>query len=346
MTLRSSLLPTLLASGLLVAAFAAGGCSPELGDAPFFCNPGAPRCPSGYICNAANICIPEDRCPVGIPGCGQPPPPGCGDGTCDAPGGETCTNCEADCGKCQKGCGNAICEVGEDCTNCAQDCGNCPTICGDKKCEGAENAQTCPQDCSPTQCGNNICEAGETQANCPADCKGTQPVCGNGKCESPETATSCPADCGGGGCTQDDTRCKDADTLEYCENNVWQPDTCLNICTSNNYDYTTGCQLSTQTSEYVCICGRYSSFGDVCDGTAKCQTGLICASYGGTQGFCTKNCSNVGGLCSGAPWGTMAECSTDTIGGKNVCVFACDFFTDCPQDLYCSDPFSGGYCEP
>ncbi len=350
--------------GLVVTT---AGCSPDLGVAPFKCNVGSPQCPEGYECNAGNICVKEGTCPSEVPGCQTSS--SCGDGRCNAQEGETCQTCEKDCGKCQPGCGDGECTAPqEDCGTCPADCGACPPVCGDDNCELPETQATCPQDCSSTHCGNGKCETGETVSNCPADCK-AQPVCGDGKCELPETVSNCPADCkaqpvcGDGKCElpetsatcpQDcqpscptpDTKCKDADTLEYCEQGTWKTAACTAICTSGNYDYTSGCRFSSQSNKDVCICGKYSAFGEVCSAETKCQAGLLCVSLGSaTKGFCTKTCTNVGGTCSGAGW-HQADCSSQQINGQNICIFSCDLLISCPKGLTCTDPLFGGTCQP
>ena len=59
-----------------------------------------------------------------------PVDPVCGNGECES--GETCGNCEQDCGACQTTaeCGNGECESGESCSNCEQDCGTCESVSG------------------------------------------------------------------------------------------------------------------------------------------------------------------------------------------------------------------------
>lgn len=156
----------LVVSGGLVAALMVG-CAPDLGDAPFICNAGNPRCPDGYVCNSAKLCVREGECPPDVPGCAGK---ACGDGKCE--GGETCTSCEKDCGKCTGSCGDAKCEGVETCTSCEEDCGKCPSNCGDAKCEGDETCTSCEQDCGkcPSSCGDGNCDAGETCTSCESDC--------------------------------------------------------------------------------------------------------------------------------------------------------------------------------
>lgn len=64
----------------------------------------------------------------------------CGDGACDAAGGETTATCAVDCG----------------------------TSCGDAACNGAEGATDCPEDCGT--CGNAVCDDGEDESACCTDC--------------------------------------------------------------------------------------------------------------------------------------------------------------------------------
>lgn len=94
----------------------------------------------------------------------------CGDGTCESSLGESCANCETDCGSC---CGNAMCEPAfdENCETCAEDCGVCPPDCGDGTCEAGEgeSCATCPSDCGGC-CGDSVCDASESCSSCPVDC--------------------------------------------------------------------------------------------------------------------------------------------------------------------------------
>jgi len=74
-------------------------------------------------------------------------PPMCGDDECNP--GESCQNCEEDCGVCE--CGNDTCDEvdGEDCFSCEEDCGTCdPNICnGNGTCTAPENCSNCSADC-------------------------------------------------------------------------------------------------------------------------------------------------------------------------------------------------------
>jgi hypothetical protein len=103
----------------------------------------------------------------------------CGNGKCQK--GETCSNCEADCGACPPVCGNGTCEAGETCSNCAADCGPCGPVCGNGTCEAGETCGTCQADCGPCGpvCGNGTCEAalGENPCNCPTDCPNDPNLC-------------------------------------------------------------------------------------------------------------------------------------------------------------------------
>ena len=113
----------------------------------------------------------------------------CGDGTCDPEAGETCGNCEDDCGECvyegdccaengSAGCDDSaivdcVCALDPYCCDtewdelCIQDlaigqCGlECP-LCGDEVCEDPEDCESCPYDCGWCPFEGDCCEAGET----------------------------------------------------------------------------------------------------------------------------------------------------------------------------------------
>ncbi|GIL59533.1 hypothetical protein Vafri_14296 [Volvox africanus] len=100
--------------------------------------------------------------------------PCCGDGVCNAAGGETCSSCAQDCGTCFTCNSNYVCDLalGEKCvsgkTGCA-DCGNCRSAyCGDGKCTSgstggySESCFSCAVDCGPCT-GPIICGGGRCQ---------------------------------------------------------------------------------------------------------------------------------------------------------------------------------------
>jgi MYXO-CTERM domain-containing protein len=64
----------------------------------------------------------------------------CGDGTCDAQGGEDSVSCALDCG----------------------------TECGDGACNGDESPDDCVEDCGT--CGNGVCDGTDSILNCCTDC--------------------------------------------------------------------------------------------------------------------------------------------------------------------------------
>jgi hypothetical protein len=93
----------------------------------------------------------EALCASGAPARGLCP---CGDGTCDAAGGESTATCPLDCG----------------------------TECGDGTCNGDESPVSCPQDCGT--CGNGACDGDETEDDCCTDCGcgGEGDVCVENEC--------------------------------------------------------------------------------------------------------------------------------------------------------------------
>jgi hypothetical protein len=147
---------------------------------------------------------------------------GCGDGTCDAEGGETPANCPQDCDQpcaarvdCLALEWDAGCEGRWDCVEkaCVEVCDY--ISCGDGVCSAAEgeNEQTCPRDCRegcqlPTDCyleqwgaicqGRWNCFLGECQQVCDST------NCGNDVCwgDNGENEDSCFLDCLGGPCKE------------------------------------------------------------------------------------------------------------------------------------------------
>ena len=70
-----------------------------------------------------------------------------------------------------------------------------------------------------------------------------------------------------------------------------------------------------------------AGFGAVCSQTTPCaDTTMMCAlvQQGATTGFCTKECTNQGQECPGAPTGTHAFCIlSDQAKTKYYCAFLC-----------------------
>jgi hypothetical protein len=90
-----------------------------------------------------------------------------------------------------------------------------------------------------------------------------------------------------------------------------------------------------------------AGFGSSCSQTKPCaDTTMMCAvvQQGATNGFCTKECANQGGECTGAPTGTHAFCIlSDQTKTKFYCAFLCSAKDQsgqvatwpCPTDLKC-----------
>ena len=144
---------------------------------------------------------------------------GCTDGICS--GTETCGSCATDCTAGGASCGNGICEAGggENCLTCAADCngrqGGKPSgrfCCGASGGVGnvgcsASQCGSCTTTSSSTCCGDGLCAGAENGTTCERDC-GAAPVCGDGTCNGSETPCSCAGDCGVPPSTE--TSCSDA----------------------------------------------------------------------------------------------------------------------------------------
>lgn len=118
----------------------------------------------------------------------QAPKVVCGDKFCGE--GETCAECEYDCGPCEVNCGDSLCVPGETCASCPGDCGKCSNTCGNGSCEPVEDCASCAADCGNCElnCGDKLCGNGETCDSCPDDCG----KCFEGDCD-PYTSVQCKA---------------------------------------------------------------------------------------------------------------------------------------------------------
>lgn len=246
----------------LVISAAVTGCSLELGEIPFLCNRGSPRCPDGYEC-VDNHCVKEGTCPKSLPQCAS------GDAAITPDKG-----------------------------------GDAGVITFDGK---------------------------------PADTPG--------KTDAPPVKQDQGQKCSPGV----GSSCVDSKTLKYCgTSSSWKTDLCAKLCADGGFDYADGCQYDTTSKKYLCICGKFSGFGGLCTTKQKCQTALICATFGtSANGYCTKYCTNLQGVCPGTtPSGTLARCilQINTSSGlQYACGFDCTM-AQCPTGMKCD--YLAGYCKP
>lgn len=194
----------------------------------------------------------------------------CGDGVCDATGGESCLSCAQDCGAC---CGDGLCEasIGEDCTNCSEDCGACQ-VCGDGLCNGSETCTNCEDDCGAC-CGDGYCDGrlGEACDTCAEDCGA---CCGDGQCGAGEDCGSCAEDCGACEICGDGA-CVGAESCDTCEADCGEcPAVCGNgVCELAAGEDCRGCAAD---------CGHCGACGD-----GICDAGESCAGCPSDCGACT-----------------------------------------------------------
>jgi hypothetical protein len=129
----------------------------------------------------------------------------CDDGYCAwVDGGETCSNCETDCGPCppSRTCGQNGCEAGETWRTCPQDCDEPIEDCGDGKCARDEDGDSCPQDCTFSG------DLGTPPLTCPEGYVRRNEFC----VWNDPAYVCCETTCGGGSmCTVDEV-CKPIDT--------------------------------------------------------------------------------------------------------------------------------------
>jgi len=138
----------------------------------------------------------EDLCASGAPASGLC---ACGDGTCDAEGGETTATCPLDCGT---ECGDGACNGDESPNNCTEDCGTC----GNGVCDGSDTQDSCCSDCGCADEGE-VCLANECVADpgpgdsCSAAleiaAEGTQSVTGDNLLAQDDFSGSCIFGAGG-----------------------------------------------------------------------------------------------------------------------------------------------------
>ncbi len=142
-----------------------------------------------YVGNAL-----ADLCKLGY----EPPLCYCGDGTCDAAGGENSATCAADCGS---ACGDGACNGAETPDQCYEDCG----ACGNNRCEPYEAERlTCCRDCgcpAGYACDDFAChpDLGNVNGDAEVDRRDTWSVLASlrGGRANPFHADSADVDCSG-----------------------------------------------------------------------------------------------------------------------------------------------------
>lgn len=152
-----------------------------------------------------------------------------------------------------------------------------------------------------------------------------------------------------------------ANALISCQQNAFQG-SCSGDCATPSSSACQACvSAACKTESDACLGGGgtpEAGFGDVCNQTTPCTNASTqCITLQGStsgNGFCTKSCSNSGGLCPNSPANTQAFCLLGDGSGNNFCAFLCEVQGqkyDCPTGLTCSTtdnpPGSGQFaCEP
>ncbi|HAA54553.1 MAG TPA: hypothetical protein DCE42_07335 [Myxococcales bacterium] len=283
------------------------------------CNERTPQapCKSGYTCQIWNEKTKGGVCICNDPSCRAV----CGDGKCEANGGENCQSCAQDCKcpatqSCTNGaclsCGNGVCDPDENCALCAQDCactapkacveGTCQ-LCGNGVCETqqGENCSTCAKDCS---CNGDTCENGVCL------------TCGDGVChpQNGENCQTCKSDCG---CSQEEFCEVTGQCIVACGDGVCNPahsencETCAKDC---------ACKANQQCTEGVCKdlrCGN--GICELIAGENCFSCAADCACH--TSQVCFQNaCLDRRYLC---PQGFVRRCDADGKNCREECVPGC-----------------------
>ncbi|MBI5547813.1 MAG: chitobiase/beta-hexosaminidase C-terminal domain-containing protein, partial [Deltaproteobacteria bacterium] len=249
-------------------------------------------CAADCGCQAPQTCDPVSSTCRCIPQCAGKQ---CGDDGC----GGTCGSCQAsqECvapGACVSACGNASCQAGkgETCSTCPADCGSC---CGNSTCDlgFGESCSVCPADCGPC-CGNGTCEAvrSETCVSCVADC-----ACGPAQvCDTVHATCACAPQCAGKQCGDDSCgqscgtcpngyECNpqggcDPEIPQGCDCTSSQ--TCLDgICRDNTLLCTASNPTGLCAAGSLCVSGQCRDVGAGCslhNPTGICPIGQVCAN--------------------------------------------------------------------
>jgi hypothetical protein len=302
-------------------------------------------CAGSTICDATHACVgcgmaqspccANSQCLLGLECLGGTCVAPCGDGTCDAVGGESCTTCVLDCA-CAAG---TVCGPASTCQNCGgvgnlccagQSCGN-GLVCG--------SMGTCAN-----PCGDGVCEAsrGETCTTCAVDCG-----CGAGKhCQ----ADACLA-CGGGGAVCCDGNLCNSGFMCGSQGTCTPANTCGNgVCESARGETCTTCPADCGCPmQQTCVAGACqacgAAAGELCCGQGVCGTGLECSN-----GHCALACGN--GACESNSGETCSTCAADcacnasSLCANGRCAACGDQGEPCCANQTCrnGDTCEGGKC--
>ena len=298
--------------------------------------------------------------------------PECGDGTCDAQSGESCSTCPGDCAVCDD-CGDGACDAdsGESCGTCPTDCGGCAGDCCDEDgnvspgCDDADvSSCVCLLDsyCCDLDWDSLCVEQGQDE--CGLYC----PECGDAICdpEVGEDCVSCHEDCGvcDGDCCDGNgsVGCDDpAVTACVCEIDPFCCDTEWDgLCASAaNSDCGAACPVcgngSCDTDEGegcdTCPDDCGACVGDCCaaEASAGCEDPTTTACVCGEDAFCCQvewdaTCVLIATETCGHDCSLCGDASCDAGSGEHCATCAedcgaCD--GDCCEDngtVGCDDP--------
>jgi N-acetylneuraminic acid mutarotase len=261
------------------------------------------QCAAGPSVCGDDECAADEACGDCAADCGDC----CGDGLCDAPGGENCASCQADCG----------CAVGDVCDAVTRQCGACAPqctgrICGDDGCGGVCGVceagtpcvdGRCEAACEPA-CAGRTCGADGCGGTCGA-CAGEQVCDGSGRCANP------PDSCGDGVC--------EAARGEDCA--VCARD-CGDCCGDGTCDGAAGETCLTCDDDCGCV------NNEVCDAAARCVAPCVAQCQGRDCG--DDGCGGQCGLCADAQACVAGVC-------RDLCQPQCDGRT-------CGGDGCGGNC--
>ena len=275
--------------------------------------------------------------------------PVCGDGFCDKNGGETYATCAEDCPDISYYCGDGTCNNGETCGDCEQDCGTCMSnmeYCGDNTCNNGEDCNSCSQDCGSCSvseyCGDGSCNNGEDCNSCSQDCGscsggGGYDPCPGGwmgysGCEYPPPSCQEGAHWTGAECACDSGKISE---VGNCRDPV--PQDCYGAPRGAMWiDYLSTCQCASQyidNGQGECVYGGSATdytdqfFVSTIDSSIRFQLGYKGVLFQGVfeqLEACWKTCRSDRGSDRAVYW-TIEECNAPSNGvwmnaAKELCV--------------------------